>query len=180
MGHGWIPRRSHSRRLPDGRTTEVRASWVLQHSPAEKKRRSLRHQCPLCGAEVISVQMPNGGRAHFEGGKGLSRIKHPCLHLGERLSRKRDENTADLFNSYGDQEMPKYREVDGDSGVIGYEYGPDWIEVEFEKGTSRFYRYTYLSAGSDHVEKLKGLADAGEGLNSYINRYVARRYASKH
>lgn len=180
MGHRWIPRRSHPRRLSNGKTTEVRASWVLKHSPDEKKRLSLRHQCPMCGAEVVTVRMPNGGSAHFEGGKGLSRIKHACLHLGERLSRKRDENTDDLFNSCGDQEMPQYRDVDGDSGIIGYEYGQDWIEVEFEKGANRFYRYTYLSTGSDHVEKMKRLADAGEGLNSYINRQVARRYASKH
>ena len=76
--------------------------------------------------------------------------------------------------------MPKYRDVDGDSGVIGYEYGPDWIEVEFKKGANRFYRYSYMSAGSQHVERMKRLADAGDGLNSYINRYVARRYASKH
>lgn len=41
--------------------------------------------------------MPNGGWAHFETGKGLSRIKHPCLHLGEGLSRTRDNNTPDLF-----------------------------------------------------------------------------------
>lgn len=76
--------------------------------------------------------------------------------------------------------MPKYRDVDGDSGVAGYEYGPDWIEVEFERGATRFYRYTYVSAGALHVEELKRLADSGEGLNSYINRYVARMYASKH
>jgi hypothetical protein len=76
--------------------------------------------------------------------------------------------------------MPKYRDVDGDSGVIGYEYGADWIEVEFKKGANGFYRYSYMSAGSQNVEKMKRLADAGEGLNSYINRQVARRYASKH
>lgn len=104
MGHRWIPRRSHSRRLSNGRITEVRASWVLQHSPDEKKRRSLRHQCPMCGAEVITVRMPNGGSAHFEGRRGLSRIKHPCLHLGERLSRKRDADTPDLFALYAEAE----------------------------------------------------------------------------
>ena len=102
MGHRWIPRRSHSRRLSEGRTTEVRASWVLQHSPHEKKGRSFRHQCPICLAEVITVRMPNGGSAHFEGRKGLSMIKHPCLHLGERLSRKRDIDTPDLFKLHAD------------------------------------------------------------------------------
>jgi len=40
-----------------------------------------------------------GGWAHFEGGEGLTRIKHPCLHLGEGLSRRRGEDTPDLFSA---------------------------------------------------------------------------------
>lgn len=75
--------------------------------------------------------------------------------------------------------MSIYQDVDGDSGIVSYKYGADWIEVEFRRGADRLYRYTYVSAGSIHVEEMKRLADAGEGLNSYINRYVARRYASK-
>lgn len=75
--------------------------------------------------------------------------------------------------------MPIYRNIDGDSGTARYEYGSDWIEVEFERGAARIYRYTYLSAGSTHVEKMKSLADAGEGLNAYINGHVSKLYASK-
>lgn len=45
--------------------------------------------------------MPNGGWAHFEGAKGLARIKHPCLHRGEHLNRFRDDKTLDLFNESG-------------------------------------------------------------------------------
>lgn len=51
----------------------------------------------MCGAALIRVIMPNGGRAHFEGANGLTWVKHPCLHLGEGLSRKRDDDTPDLF-----------------------------------------------------------------------------------
>lgn len=101
MDHRWVRRRSHSRQLRNGRTTEVRESWVLQQPPTEKQHRSFRHQCPVCGAEVITVRMPNGGSAHFEGSKWLSRIKHSCLHLGEGLSQKRDLQTADLFDGIG-------------------------------------------------------------------------------
>ena len=43
--------------------------------------------------------MPKGGWVHFEGGKGLTRIKHPCLHLGEGLGKRRDEDTPDLFGA---------------------------------------------------------------------------------
>ncbi|MBZ0259237.1 MAG: hypothetical protein K8F90_01355 [Hyphomicrobiales bacterium] len=75
--------------------------------------------------------------------------------------------------------MPKYTDRDGDSGISRFEYGSDWIEVEFERGNERVYRYTYASAGAGHVEKMKRLADAGEGLNAYINKQVAKLYASK-
>ncbi len=94
----WVRRGSHTRRLPDGKTTVVRAYWVLQRLSTDNKRQRFRHQCPVCGLEVDTVRMPNGGSVHFEKGDGLSRVKHPCLYLGERLSRKRDESTGDLFD----------------------------------------------------------------------------------
>lgn len=75
--------------------------------------------------------------------------------------------------------MPVYRDVDGDSGVIFYRYGEDWIEVEFQRGIERYYTYTYASAGVGHIEQTKRLADAGDGLNAYINNNVAKRFASK-
>jgi len=46
---------------------------------------------------VVSVRMRQGGWAHFEGAKGLGRVKHPCLHRGEGLSARRDTETLDLF-----------------------------------------------------------------------------------
>lgn len=41
--------------------------------------------------------MPNQGWAHFEGGEGLSRVRHPCFNVGGELSRKRDDDVMDLF-----------------------------------------------------------------------------------
>jgi hypothetical protein len=58
---------------------------------------SYRHPCPCCGSPTITVRMPNGGWMHFEGAEGLERVKHPCMHLGEGLSKKRDERTLDMF-----------------------------------------------------------------------------------
>jgi hypothetical protein len=98
MERRWVRRDSHIRRLPDGKTIVVRACWVLQRLTTENKRQRFRSQCPVCGLGVDTVRMPNGGSVHFERGDGLSKIKHPCLHLGERLSRKRDESTRDLFD----------------------------------------------------------------------------------
>lgn len=41
--------------------------------------------------------MPNKGWGHFEGGEGLSRVKHPCFGVGDGLSKVRDNETLDLF-----------------------------------------------------------------------------------
>lgn len=97
MTSRWIRRRSHSRQMKSGRTTIVRASWALYDFEPEKTRKRYRHPCPECGSEIVSVHMTNGGWAHFEGGKGLGRIKHPCLHRGLGLPSGRDELTPDMF-----------------------------------------------------------------------------------
>lgn len=94
----WFKRRAHIRHLSHGGSTTVRESWVLLGAGSSQRRGSYRRKYPRCGAPVISVNMRNGGWAHFEGAKGLTRVKHPCMHIGEGLSRKRDENTPDLFD----------------------------------------------------------------------------------
>lgn len=97
MTERWYYRKAHNRRLVTGRTISVRDGWVLQNSQGSRKGASFKRTCPICGAPILSVGMPRGGWVHFEGGKGLTRIKHPCLHLGEGLSSRRDEDTPDLF-----------------------------------------------------------------------------------
>lgn len=71
--------------------------------------------------------------------------------------------------------MKRYMDINGDSGVYGYEIGTDYIKVQFKDGS--IYTYTYLSAGQDKVEIMKALAEAGDGLNSFINRYARKLYA---
>lgn len=73
--------------------------------------------------------------------------------------------------------MEMYRDIDGDSGVARFESGDEHIRVQFKDGS--VYLYTYGSAGSDHIETMKSLATAGDGLNAYINRYVKKLYAQK-
>lgn len=73
--------------------------------------------------------------------------------------------------------MEHYKDLNGDSGVVAYEVGNDSISIEFKGGAT--YLYNYGSAGHDHIEKMKGLAVSGDGLNSYINKYVRKLYAVK-
>lgn len=70
--------------------------------------------------------------------------------------------------------MKTYQDIDRDSGVIAYDYGPDWIHVRFSDLAT--YRYTYKSAGAGNVEEMKRLADSGEGLNAFINTNVKFKY----
>ena len=94
---GWSLRRAHPRRLSRGRFTFVQQTWIPRPPGAQRKSKAYRHTCPHCGARIISVKMSKGGWAHFEGTHGLTRIKHPCLHLGEGISKARDDKTGDLF-----------------------------------------------------------------------------------
>jgi hypothetical protein len=100
MTERWHYRKAHNRRLVTGRTISVRSGWVLRGSQRRCKGASFKRACPICGAPILSVGMPRGGWVHFEGRKGLTRIKHPCLHLGDGLSGRRDENTPDLFSAH--------------------------------------------------------------------------------
>ena len=70
--------------------------------------------------------------------------------------------------------MERYRNSNGDSGIAAYELHADSIAVHFSTG--KVYVYSHAGAGQDHVEKMKILAGAGAGLNSYIMRNVRDRY----
>ena len=65
--------------------------------------------------------------------------------------------------------MQTYRDINGDSGVSAYEYGDDWIRVRFKSGYTYEYRSTRI--GAAHISTMKRLADAGDGLNAYINTH---------
>lgn len=73
--------------------------------------------------------------------------------------------------------MKIYADIDGDSDIHAYEYGPDFIWVQFSAGS--VYLYTSQSAGSANIERMKTLADNGKGLNKFINTVVKKLYARK-
>lgn len=102
MALQWVKRKSHVRYLPRGGTTFVRSNWALRQARSETQSCSYRHHCPDCGAEIISVGMKRGGWVHFEGARGLSTVKHSCLHRGEHLGKVRDDETLDLFDARKD------------------------------------------------------------------------------
>jgi hypothetical protein len=73
--------------------------------------------------------------------------------------------------------MERYQNLGGDSGIVAYEIGDDFIKVQFHDGP--VYLYTYESTGQAAIEHMKELARAGHGLNSYISRVVRKQYAAK-
>lgn len=63
--------------------------------------------------------------------------------------------------------MTPYKNLSGDSGVVEYETGDDFIKVRF-KTSNKVYVYTHHSAGATHINEMKRLADIGQGLATYL------------
>lgn len=72
-----------------------------------------------------------------------------------------------MFTQYGNGR--------GNSQIMGYTLTDNSIQVQYRGGAT--YTYTYDSAGADHVERMKTLAQAGFGLSEYIERNVRSRYS---
>ena len=73
--------------------------------------------------------------------------------------------------------MQNYKNLGRDSGVSRYQIDQQSIIVEFSTGAA--YEYTYASAGSYNIERMKQLAVDGQGLNSFINSNVKKKYSRK-
>jgi hypothetical protein len=73
--------------------------------------------------------------------------------------------------------MHPYQETSDDSGIAAYKLGPKSITIEFKRGG--VYLYTYTKPGREHVEAMKAIAVADDGLNTYINQHVRDNYARK-
>lgn len=70
--------------------------------------------------------------------------------------------------------MRRYRDGQGDSGVLAFEVHEDAIDIRFKDGG--VYRYSARQPGAAHVARMRLLALAGAGLNTYINQQVRERY----
>lgn len=75
----------------------------------------------------------------------------------------------------------KYKNLSQKSNVKAYEIFEDGIEVVFgaKDGSESHYLYTYKSAGAEAVEKIKKLAELGEGLGAMLATKPHCRYARK-
>ena len=73
--------------------------------------------------------------------------------------------------------MTEYKNLSGESGIVAYETGSDFIRIQFED--KEIYLYTENSSGAEHIAKMKELAEKGRGLNTYINQHVRSKYEKK-
>jgi hypothetical protein len=71
--------------------------------------------------------------------------------------------------------MEKYKNRSGNSGVIAYEIGDDYITVWFVNG-HKPNTYNSIRPGISRVAKMKELAILGQGLNTYISKYVGKNF----
>lgn len=73
--------------------------------------------------------------------------------------------------------MLRYEGASDNSGVVAYQPGADFIQLKFRDG--RRYIYSYRCPGPKDVEAMKGLATAGKGLTTYVNKYVRDRFDTR-
>ena len=72
--------------------------------------------------------------------------------------------------------MISYKNLSGNSGVVAYESGTDYIKLRFRRN-SKIYVYDASAPGAKHVERMKKLATAGRGLATYVSQNVKRNYS---
>jgi hypothetical protein len=66
--------------------------------------------------------------------------------------------------------LKKYKDLKGNSGITHYKVGKNYVVVKF-KNKPDVYAYIYSKVAKHHVDQMKVLAVAGEGLGTYINRH---------
>lgn len=74
--------------------------------------------------------------------------------------------------------MKTYDNLGGDSSVVAYDYNSEVIKVQFDDGW--IYEYEASTIGAEAFQQMISLADSGHGLNSYINRYIRKRFSNKY
>jgi hypothetical protein len=74
--------------------------------------------------------------------------------------------------------MISYLNLSGDSGVVGYEFGYDFIKVRFGSSAT-IYVYDHSRPGAVPVDAMKRLVAAGAGLATYISLQGKADYSRK-
>jgi hypothetical protein len=73
--------------------------------------------------------------------------------------------------------MKRYQNLSGKSAVTMYELAKDVVTVRY--ANQEVYRYSNQSAGRENISKMKVLAQAGKGLETFINANVKEKFARK-
>lgn len=73
--------------------------------------------------------------------------------------------------------MEPYRNLAGNSGVLAYEAGADYIKIVFQDGG--VFLYDYGRPGPETTETLKRLAQEGRGLSTFISQTVQHNYSER-
>ena len=73
--------------------------------------------------------------------------------------------------------MQPYKDIHGNSGIAAYEIGRGSITVRFFDGGTHLYDAS--APGAAHVAQMQRLAQIGDELNTYINKYVREAYAAR-
>ena len=71
--------------------------------------------------------------------------------------------------------MKIYMNFSADAGIDAYEFGQDWIWVQFKDGA--VYEYTRSSAGQQIIDSLKNRALLGKGLEAFIKDHARTLHA---
>lgn len=73
--------------------------------------------------------------------------------------------------------MEKYLNLNGNSSVVGFDVGFDFIWVYFSNKTK--YLYTDKITGKNEVETMERLAQQGRDLGTYLGRKPYKRHSKK-
>jgi hypothetical protein len=71
-----------------------------------------------------------------------------------------------------------YKALKGNSGVLRYAYGDDFILIVFRKA-DEVYVYNHQVTGKSEVETMKRMAASGIDLSTFIAQNVHDKYAHK-
>jgi hypothetical protein len=66
--------------------------------------------------------------------------------------------------------MEEYKNLSGREPIEGFDIESSWIDVQYKD--SAVYRYSHITPGREHVERMKDLARKGEGLADYISANI--------
>ena len=73
--------------------------------------------------------------------------------------------------------MKRYQNLSGKSQVTMYELAKDVVTIRY--ANQEVYRYSNQSAGRENISKMKVLAQAGKGLETFVNANVKEKFARK-